>query len=130
MDPFCFTYFPIVFTYRETIPVLYDHKVRKLNLQQAVNGVGNTIKFNEIVVAKNDAKQLVYYWYQGRDRNFTSEYTAKFFPVLDGMFRRRTDGALVRLVMPIYEGNTVEDAQETLDMFALMVTKELSDHFP
>jgi exosortase D (VPLPA-CTERM-specific) len=105
-------------------------KVRKLNLQQAVNGVGNTLKFNEIVVVKNDAKQLVYYWYQGRDRNFTNEYTAKFFLVLDGMFRRRTDGALVRLVMPICESNTVEDTRETLDTFALMVTKELSDHFP
>jgi hypothetical protein len=36
----------------------------------------------------------------------------------------------VRLVMPICESNTVEDTRETLDTFALMVTKELSDHFP
>jgi exosortase D (VPLPA-CTERM-specific) len=104
-------------------------KVRKLNLQEAVNGVGNTLKFNEIGIEKNDVKQLVYYWYQGRGRNFTSEYAAKFFLVLDGVFRRRTDGALVRLVMPIYEGNTEKDTRETLDTFALMVAKELSCYF-
>ncbi|MBW2163169.1 MAG: exosortase-associated EpsI family protein [Deltaproteobacteria bacterium] len=31
-------------------------------------------------------------------RNFTSEYAAKFYMVWDGLWRRRTDGALVRLI--------------------------------
>ncbi|MCD6197940.1 MAG: exosortase-associated EpsI family protein, partial [Deltaproteobacteria bacterium] len=30
--------------------------------------------------------------------NFTSEYAAKFYMVWDGLWRRRTDGALVRLI--------------------------------
>jgi EpsI family protein len=104
--------------------------VRKIASQKPIDGVGNKLKINEIVVEKNDTRKLVYYWYQGRGRNFTSEYTAKFLLAFDGVFRRRTDGALVRLITSIHEENTEEEARRTLDEFALLVSNELSNYFP
>ena len=54
----------------------------------------------KLIIEKSGYWQLAYFWYQGRDRNFTSEWAAKFYMVWDGIFRRRTDGALVRLIAP------------------------------
>jgi EpsI family protein len=56
---------------------------------------------NRYVVAHGDERSLVMYWYQSRDRAIASEYTAKFWVVVDAMRLNRTDTALVRVVVPI-----------------------------
>jgi EpsI family protein len=73
---------------------------------------------------------MTYYWYQGRDRNFTSEYDAKFYMVWDGLWRRRTDGALVRLFMRLPQDMTLEEGRQILDSFALAASKELQQYLP
>ena len=62
---------------------------------------GRQIVVNEYVIQKDENKQLVFYWYQGRGRVTASEYAAKFWMVADAISRNRTDGALVRLITPI-----------------------------
>ncbi|MFH0725711.1 MAG: VPLPA-CTERM-specific exosortase XrtD [Pseudomonadota bacterium] len=109
---------------------IHQSRVRELNDDQTTGKRGETLRFNELVVEKNDIRQLVYYWYQGRGRNFTSEYSAKFFLAFDGVFRRRTDGALVRLITPVLSDGSVEKARKTLDGFALTVSKELEGYLP
>ena len=74
--------------------------------------------------------QLVYFWYQGRDRNFTNEYAAKFYMVWDGIWRRRTDGALVRLVMPLASAEQADDGRKILDPFAVKISRELDQYLP
>ncbi len=59
------------------------------------------IVVNQYVVAHGDDRSLVLYWYQSRDRAIASEYTAKFWVVVDAMRLNRTDTALVRVVVPI-----------------------------
>jgi len=59
------------------------------------------IAVNRYVVAHGDERSLVMYWYQSRDRAIASEYTAKFWVVVDAMRLNRTDTALVRVVVPI-----------------------------
>jgi EpsI family protein len=66
------------------------------------------IQVNRYVVAHGDERSLVLYWYQSRDRAIASEYTAKFWVVVDAMRLNRTDTALVRVVVPIV--NRDEDA--------------------
>jgi EpsI family protein len=91
---------------------------------------GGRIVFNEMVISKSNHRQLVYYWYQGRGRNFTNEYMAKFYMVWDGIFRRRTDGALVRLVRTIAPGETVEQARKVLDEFVVFTGQKLEEYLP
>jgi len=68
---------------------------------------GRNIIVNEYVIQRDQDKQLVFYWYQGRGRVVASEYAGKFWMIADAISRNRTDGALVRVVTPIYDG---EDA--------------------
>ncbi len=102
---------------------------RRLNHHNPSDGPAG-LRFNELVVQKDGSRQLVYYWYQGRDRNFTSEYAAKFYMVWDGIFRRRTDGALVRLIMPVPDGAPLENTRNVLDHFAAKVSVILEDYLP
>ena len=64
-------------------------------------GAPAPIQVNRYVVAHGEERSLVMYWYQSRDRAIASEYTAKFWVVVDAMRLNRTDTALVRVVVPI-----------------------------
>jgi EpsI family protein len=69
--------------------------------------VGGTqpIVVNRYVVQHGDDRSLVLYWYQSRDRVVASEYTAKFWVMADAIRLNRTDTALVRVVMPVINGD-------------------------
>lgn len=67
---------------------------------------GRKIVVNEYVIQQDLDKELVFYWYQGRGRVIASEYAGKFWMVADAITRKRTDGALVRLITPIKDGES------------------------
>ncbi len=56
---------------------------------------------NRYVIQNGASKQLLVYWYQGRGRAVSSEYWGKIYTVLDSVKRRRSDGAMVRVMMPL-----------------------------
>ncbi len=85
----------------------------------AVSG-DRKIVVNEYVIQQDQDKQLVFYWYQARGRVIASEYSGKFWMVADAITRNRTDGALVRLVTPMSDGeNQAHDrlVRFTQDLF-------------
>jgi EpsI family protein len=63
----------------------------------AVPGKDGSYKVNRLVLSKNLHKLSVLYWYQGRGRVEADEYYDRLCLVLDGLFKDRSDGALVRL---------------------------------
>jgi EpsI family protein len=89
-----------------------------------------SLLFNELITRRGGQSQLVYYWYQGRDRNFTNEFAAKFWMVWDGIWRRRTDGALVRVITNLRPGQPLESIQGPMDRFAAEVATELDRFLP
>lgn len=71
------------------------------------------ITVNKVLVQKGLDRQLILYWYQDRGRVIASEYWAKGYLMWDALTHRRSDGALVRLSLPV--SGTVEVAfQEAL----------------
>jgi EpsI family protein len=72
---------------------------------------GRKIVVNEYVIQRDQDKQLVFYWYQGRGRVIASEYAAKFWMVTDALSKNRTDGALVRVVTPMADNEAVAQAR-------------------
>ena len=64
-----------------------------------------TITVNRYIVQKGDQKSLVLYWYQSRDRVVASEYWAKGYVITDAIRYNRTDTALVRVEVPVVDGN-------------------------
>lgn len=93
-----------------------------------INGV--PLRVNRIEILKGDYRQLVYYWFQGRNRILTNEYMVKWFLFWDALTKSRTDGALVRLTAFITPGEKIESAEERLTQFARDVSVNLSDYIP
>jgi EpsI family protein len=72
---------------------------------------GSTFPANRYVVSKGAERQLVLYWFQAHGRAVASEYWAKYFLVVDSVRMNRSDGALVRLMTPMVEGESTKAAQ-------------------
>jgi EpsI family protein len=89
---------------------------------------GRQIVVNEYVIQQGLDKQLVFYWYQGRGRVIASEYSGKFWMVTDAISRNRTDGALVRLVTPMNDGEL--QARARLVSFTQLLFPHLQSVIP
>lgn len=59
-----------------------------------------------VIEHSSGSRALVYYWYEGRGRREANEYLVKWQMLRDGVFKRRSDEALVRLIFPLAEGET------------------------
>ena len=71
----------------------------------SVPGEPEPIRVNRYVVSRGTEKSVVIYWYQTRRRVIASEYIAKIYLVLDSIRYRRSDTALVRIVVPVVDNN-------------------------
>jgi EpsI family protein len=95
----------------------------------AVDSSGQTVEVNRVLIQKGVSKQLVLYWYQDRGRIITSEYWAKAYMILDALFRNRTDGALVRIIVPVVD-NDEAGAFRRGKRFAEAILPLLSTYLP
>jgi EpsI family protein len=89
---------------------------------------GSSFKANRYVIQKGNERALVIYWYQGRGRSVANEYWDKIYTVFDSVARRRSDGALVRVIAPI-ETSTA-DAEKLASDLASETIKELPAYVP
>ncbi len=78
-------------------------------------GQAAPIRVNRYVVAREDARSLVLYWYQSRDRAVANEFKAKFYTVADAIRYNRSDTALIRVVVPIANNDTAQATQSAQD---------------
>jgi EpsI family protein len=83
---------------------------------------------NKYVMGKGLERQLYLFWYHGRGRIYASEYWNKIYLIWDGLARKRTDGALVRVNHPI-TGNT-EEALKTQSEFIQLFLPLLKEYIP
>ena len=89
---------------------------------------GTSFVANKYVIKSGDYKSLMIYWYQGRGRNVASEYWGKVYTVLDSVRLRRSNGAMVRVTVPI--GNSEEDAEQAAIDFASAASTVLPQYVP
>ena len=66
---------------------------------------------NGYLIQNGQDKQLLVYWYQGRGRAVANEYWGKLYTVMDSLRRRRSDGAMVRVTVPVGESEAAAVAQ-------------------
>jgi exosortase D (VPLPA-CTERM-specific) len=85
---------------------------------------------NRAIIVHNDAKQLVYYWYQERGRSIASEYWSKWYLLFDVIIKNRSDGALVRLITPISPDELERDADKRLVLFMRALLPHLDSYLP
>lgn len=70
-------------------------------LDVAVEGQPEPIRINRFVVSHGDEKSVVLYWYQSPRRVIASEFSAKFWLVMDSIRYHRSDTALVRVTVRV-----------------------------
>jgi EpsI family protein len=78
-------------------------------------GAAQPIVVNRFEVQHGDARDVVLYWYQSRDRVVANEFTAKFWVIADAIRMNRTDTALVRVIAPIQNRDSARAEQVAVD---------------
>ena len=72
----------------------------------AIPGRAEPIEVNRYVVSGLDQRKMqqqqevVFYWYQSHNRVIASEFAAKFWLVVDALRYRRSDTAVVKVMVP------------------------------
>ena len=85
---------------------------------------------NRAVIQKGEARQVVYYWFQQRGRTITNEYLVKWYLFVDALFEGRTDGALVRLSLPLDKSKDISHADALATDFMSSITYRINDFVP
>jgi len=109
-------------------PVSNQH----LTLDVIGNGAAaRSIEVNRYVIRKGLDRQLVLYWYQAHDRVVASEYWGKMYMVADAVRMNRTDGALVRVIVPVASDDLNEArAEASAIRFVKAMFPHLTDFLP
>ena len=95
-----------------------------------IEGESGKFPVNRAVMQKGEHQQVVYYWFPQRGRILTNAYELKLYAFWDALTRQRTDGALVRLITPVYEGEAPEKAEVRLHGFMGEVLPILNRFIP
>jgi EpsI family protein len=80
---------------------------------------GKTFTANRYRVENGTFDEIMIYWYEGRGRTEASEYRDKLNTVWDSMLRRRSDGAMVR-VMTSVGGDEQAATRAAVDLSAAL----------
>lgn len=86
------------------------------------------ITVNRYLIQKERAMQVVLYWYQQQGRAIAGEVPARIEMVRSSIVRNRTDGALVRVSMPVSGG--VEETTAQLVQYVQTLYPVLGQYLP
>ena len=93
-------------------------------------GDGRGLPVNRALIQNGQHKQIAYYWFPMRGRNLTNAFEMKWFNFWDALTRQRTDGALVRVIAPVGEGESLGTAESRLQGFVKAVVPVLNTYLP
>ncbi len=89
---------------------------------------GKTFTANKFIIENGIYEEVMIYWYQGRGRAVASEYHDKVYTVLDSVFRRRSDGSMVRVMTSV--GSSETEATEAAIDLAARTADRLHEFIP
>lgn len=91
---------------------------------------GTVMLANRALIEKAPVRQLSYYWFPCRGRILTNAIQMKIYTFWDALTRKRTDGALVRVITLVYEDEEVEDAEKRIQAFISDIQPVLKTFLP
>ncbi|HKD86222.1 MAG TPA: EpsI family protein [Terriglobales bacterium] len=90
---------------------------------------GRTVPVNLYILRKALDEEMVLYWYQSHGRIIASEYWGKFYLVYDALRLNRTDAALVRITVPVDNGDEATAKRRAIT-FAKQVASDVDQIIP
>jgi EpsI family protein len=100
------------------------------DIEKTTTSSGAPMTYNRLIIQNRDARQLVYYWYDQRGRKVANEFTMKFWLIFDAVVKKRSDGALVRLITPVSNEQGVEAADAYLQEIMAEMDEFLPEYVP
>jgi exosortase D (VPLPA-CTERM-specific) len=91
---------------------------------------GSPLEVNRAVIAKGRNRAVVYYWFMQRGRYLTNEFAVKWYIFWDALTRSRTDGAMVRVMVPVANPTDVAAADQQAERFIRAAEPRLYYHIP
>lgn len=88
------------------------------------------LRINRAFIEKGAMRQLTYYWFPQRGRQLTNMFEMKFFAFWDALTKQRTDGALIRLITPVDQNESVEQADRRLQEMTRQIMPLLDRFIP
>jgi exosortase D (VPLPA-CTERM-specific) len=92
--------------------------------------IQQTHPLERAVVEKAGKRLLVYYWFDEQGTSLANEYWANIYRVINSIFMRRSDAALIRLVTEIGPQETEDAAERRLLSFLQLVEPTLTRYVP
>jgi EpsI family protein len=86
------------------------------------------ITVNRFVIQKEQAQQVVLYWYHSQGQAVAGEVAARVAMVRNAIVRNRTDGSLVRVSSPVY--GSVQETSEHLVKYVQAMYPVLAEYLP
>lgn len=91
---------------------------------------GTSFPVNRYVVSKAGDRQIVLYWFQAHGRAVASDYSAKYYLIADSIRMHRSDGALIRLMSPMYPKESPDAAQVRMMRLGNQLLPLLDNYIP
>ena len=81
----------------------------------AIPGRSEPVQVNRYLTARGDEKSVTLYWYQSHDRIIAGEFAARFWLIADSIRFHRSDTSLVKIVVPVRDGDADAATRTALD---------------
>jgi exosortase D (VPLPA-CTERM-specific) len=91
---------------------------------------GFSMPVNRYVVSKSGERQLVLYWFQAHGRVLASEWHAKYYLISDSIHMNRSDGGMVRLMTPMFDGESPDVAQARMMKLGSQLLSLIDSYIP
>ena len=99
-------------------------------LVQITRPDGSSFPANRYVGSKSGERQLAIYWFQAHGRVVANEYWAKYYLISDSVRLNRSDGALVRLMTPMLNGESPDAAEARMMKLGSQLLPRLDSYIP
>jgi EpsI family protein len=83
-------------------------------------GMDQPIVINKYVTQRGDEQSVTLYWYQSRRRIIADEFAAKFWSIMDSVRYHRSDTAIVKVTIPVVEGDVNRATEAGYDFVRAM----------
>jgi exosortase D (VPLPA-CTERM-specific) len=86
--------------------------------------------FQQVLLERENVRLISNFWFIQRGDVIASEFKHRWRMLWDGVVKRRTHGALVRVEMPLLPRQTVQQGQDLLNSFTEQLTPVLREFIP
>ncbi|MGH9444597.1 MAG: exosortase C-terminal domain/associated protein EpsI [Terriglobia bacterium] len=93
-------------------------------------GNGKVLNANYYALELGSDREVAIYWFQAHGRTVASEYWEKFYLISDALRTNRTDGALVRVITPLAERESLASGEDRAISFTKLILPLLGKYIP